>query len=287
MTQTREPQRRALAWVALGALLAVAWVAYPVATGLFLGALMGFTVQPIYEALSRRTGRPVLASLATVLAAALIIVSAVVGFVSLFFTRAVALANAVRDGLGPGGPVTAWVETATRWLDRAGVPADRLTDRLREGATDLASRSASLAATVASSTFLGLLNLFFALLTMDLILRHWPRMASTLEIVLPLRPEYTRALLDEFRLVGRTTLFGTVATGLAQGALAAVGYGPPACPRRSSSAPPRRSRRWCPPWARSWSGSPPASTSWRRAIRRWRSRSCSGARSSWSGSATT
>jgi predicted PurR-regulated permease PerM len=42
--------------------------------------------------------------------------------------------------------------------------------------------------------------------------------------MLPLRPRYTRDLLEEFRRVGRTTLLGTVATGLAQGGLAGLGY---------------------------------------------------------------
>ena len=42
--------------------------------------------------------------------------------------------------------------------------------------------------------------------------------------MLPLRPRYTRALLEEFQRAGRSTLLGTVVTGLAQGAFAAVGY---------------------------------------------------------------
>ena len=49
-------------------------------------------------------------------------------------------------------------------------------------------------------------------------------MARHAENMLPLRPRYTRDLLEEFRRVGRTTLLGTVATGLAQGALAGLGY---------------------------------------------------------------
>src|SRR4029078_8470697 len=84
--------------------------------------------------------------------------------------------------------------------------------------------SAGLAAKTASGTFYFLLSLFFAFLTMHLVLRHWKGIHGTLEAVLPLRPEHTRALLDEFRRVGATTLKGTVLTGLAQGALAAIGY---------------------------------------------------------------
>src|SRR6185369_16554547 len=38
-------ERRALAWCAAGAVLVILWLARPVATGLVLGALMGFTLQ--------------------------------------------------------------------------------------------------------------------------------------------------------------------------------------------------------------------------------------------------
>ncbi len=56
------------------------------------------------------------------------------------------------------------------------------------------------------------------------VLRHWPRMVTALVGVSPLRPDYTRALLGEFQRLGRVTLSGAVLTGLAQGALAAIGF---------------------------------------------------------------
>ncbi len=61
------------------------------ATGLVLGALMGFTLQPVYETLRRLLPSRVLASVVIVLAAGHLIVGAVVGFVSLFVTRGAAL----------------------------------------------------------------------------------------------------------------------------------------------------------------------------------------------------
>jgi predicted PurR-regulated permease PerM len=222
---------RALAWCALGAVAAIAWLAFPVATGLFLGALMGFTLQPAYEKLARLTRRPWLASLTLVLATTVAIVGAVAGFISLFVKEAVAVTKTLLEELRPGGALSEWVQTVTGWLGRFGFSPEALTDRMRDAATEIGSRSAAVAAAVATGTFVGLLNLFFALLSMHLILRHWERMVAKLEVVSPLRPEYTRALLAEFRRVGRTTLFGTVMTGLAQGALAAVGYWATGVPR--------------------------------------------------------
>jgi len=216
--------RRALGWFAAGAVVVIAWLVHPFSTGLMLGALMGFTLQPVYERLVRRTGRPLLASLMTVLASAVVIVGALAGFVSLFVTRAVALANTVREELRPGGALTAWVDAVTGWLGHVGVSAESLTDRMRAAAGEIASRSAGIAGALASGTLIGLLGLFFALLTMHVVLTHWNRIVSALESVSPLRPEYTRALLAEFRRVGRMTLSGTVLTGLAQGALAAIGF---------------------------------------------------------------
>jgi len=217
-------ERRALGWVAIGAVVAIAWLALPFVTGLFLGALMAFTLEPVYARLVRRIRRPVIASLSVVIVSALVIVGAVSVFVSLFVTRAVGLANTVREELRPGGALTAWVDTVTGWLARFGVSPESITERLREGAGELASRSAGMAGSLASGTFIALLGLLFALLAMHAVLRHWPRMVSTLVVVSPLRPEYTRLLLDEFRRVGRMTLLGTVLTGLAQGTLAAIGF---------------------------------------------------------------
>jgi len=85
-------ERRALGWLALGAVAAILWLARPFATGLFLGALMAFIVYPLYDRLARLTGRPTAVSVLTVLATATIIVGTVVEFGSLFLARAVVLA---------------------------------------------------------------------------------------------------------------------------------------------------------------------------------------------------
>src|SRR5262249_17396533 len=73
-------------------------------------------------------------------------------------------------------------------------------------------------------TLVTMLGLFFAPLAMHAVLCHWARIVDALVTVSPLRHEYTRALLDEFRKVGRTTLAGTLLTGVAQGTLAAIGF---------------------------------------------------------------
>jgi predicted PurR-regulated permease PerM len=216
--------RQVLAWLAGGAVVVIVWLAHPFATWLLLGALMGFTLLPVHARLARWGGRPTLASVVIVVAAGLAIVGSVVGFVSVFVTQAVAFTAVVREGLKPGGALAAWVSTVTGWLGHFGISPEALVQRLRAAAGDIASGSAAFAGTVASVTVGSLLGLFFALLTMHVILRHWARIIATVADVSPLRREDTRALLEEFRTVGRITLSGTVLTGVTQGALATIGF---------------------------------------------------------------
>jgi predicted PurR-regulated permease PerM len=216
--------RQVLAWFAAAAVLVIAWLAHPFATGLLLGALMGFTVQPLHGRLTRWIRRPLLSSVALVVATGLVVVGVVVGFASAFVGQAVTFAATVAEQLKPGGALTAWVGAITGWLAGLGISPEAIVERLRAAAGDIATGSASVAGTVASVTVGSLLGLFFALLTMHVILTHWPRMVTALVEVSPLRREDTRALLEEFRTVGRDTLAGTVVTGLVQGTLAGLGF---------------------------------------------------------------
>jgi predicted PurR-regulated permease PerM len=223
--------RQVLAWLAGGAVVVIAWLAHPFATGLLLGALLGFTLQPIHDRLAQWSGRPTLVSVAVVLTAGLAIVGSVVGFISVFVTEAVGFATALREELKPGGALATSVSTVTGWLVRFRISPDVVVEWLRGAAGDVASGSAALAGTVASVTAGSLLGLFFALLTMHVILRHWAGIVTTLAEVSPLRRDDTRALLEEFRTVGRTTLSGTVMAGLVQGSFAGLGFWMTGVPR--------------------------------------------------------
>src|SRR6185312_12585969 len=110
------------------------------------------------------------------------------------------------------------------WLSPGGKGLEVITAKLGSAAGEIAQRAAAVAAVVAATTFSAMLVLFFLMMTVFFTLEQWPTLARHAENMLPLRPRYTRHLLEEFRQVGRTTLLGTVATGLAQGALAALGY---------------------------------------------------------------
>ena len=130
----------------------------------------------------------------------------------------------VREALRPGVSLAASANTATKWLSRYGLDMSNITSQLESSAGEVATRSAATAAAVATQTFGMLLGLFFALLAMYVVLRHWTRLVAWLVAVSPLQAKHTREVLEVFRRAGRATLAGTVVTGLAQGALAGIGY---------------------------------------------------------------
>jgi predicted PurR-regulated permease PerM len=218
------PERRSLGWLTLVAVAAIIWLAKPFLSALLLGTLLAFLLDPFYQLLVRRGVPSFWASLGTVLVSAALVVVGLSVFVSIFVARAIQFASSLRDQLHAGGPLNARVETLTGWLGHLGISASDVTTRIEAGAGEIASKLGSTAGALASGAFGLLLGLLFAMLAMHLVLRHWERIVSAVVLVAPLPARYTQELLSEFRRVGRLTMFGTVMTGLIQGALAAIGF---------------------------------------------------------------
>jgi predicted PurR-regulated permease PerM len=204
--------------------VAIAWIAAPVAIGIFLGALTAFSLQPLFDRLRSYTKRPALAALGCVLISAVGFGATLALLSYLFVARGAVMGRALIAWFSPGGQGLAMVERLARNLGPLRFEPEEITAKLGSVAGEVAQRAAAIAAAVAATTFSALLVMFFLMMTVYFTLLEWPRIARHAENMLPLRPRYTRDLLEEFRQVGRTTLLGTVATGLAQGALAALGY---------------------------------------------------------------
>lgn len=218
------PERRSLGWLTLVAVAVIVWLARPFISALLLGTLLAFLLEPFYQLLVQRGVQSFWASLGTVLVSAALVVVGLSVFVSIFVARAVQFASALRDQMRAGGPMNARVEQLTGWLGHLGISASDITSRIEAAAGDIASSLGSTAGALASGAFGLLLSLLFAMLAMHLVLRNWERMVNAVVLVAPLPPRYTQELLFEFRRVGRKTIFGTVMTGLIQGALAAIGF---------------------------------------------------------------
>jgi predicted PurR-regulated permease PerM len=216
-------ESRALTWLAAVACAVIAWIVMPVSLGILLGTLMAFSLQPLYERWKPRLG-PASAALTTVLAATVGLIAAFGGLGWLVVAKGSTLARALIAALGPGGGASRAIGALGLLTTRLGISPQELETRLRGVAEAAAARAAGVAETLVAATASSLLTLFFAMLTMYVILRNWLVIALRAQETMPLRPDYTRALFDEFRRVGRTTLLGTIVTGLSQGVLAMIGY---------------------------------------------------------------
>jgi predicted PurR-regulated permease PerM len=217
-------ERVALAWLAGGAVLVIIKIVMPVGLGMLLGALTAFCLEPVHKRLVARTGRPNLSAVVIAAATGVVVVGAFAAVAGLFVSRSVAFGARVVASFAPNGPGTELVTSWTARLEGFGVDQKMVVDKLRSAAADATDHAAAAAGAIATMTGEGLLGLFFLLLTLHLFLRAWDQTLAHAEAVLPLRPDYTHALFEEFRKVGRSTLQGTILTGFAQGVLATIGF---------------------------------------------------------------
>lgn len=214
-------QTRALKFLALAALAMLVWIAHPVGVGLFIGSLLGFTLQPFHRRLLARRWREGLSALVCVLGSVLLTAVAAATFAALFVHRGAILVESVPGLLSEHGPLRA---LTGNFLVAVHMDPTVEFAHLREQATLLGSRAAGLAAGALGATFSGLLSLLFIGLTAFYVLLHWEHIVHHAELVFPFAPRHTRALFGQFRRVGSSVLRGTVLTGLAQGLLAGIGY---------------------------------------------------------------
>ncbi|HEY2515623.1 MAG TPA: AI-2E family transporter [Polyangiaceae bacterium] len=220
----RSQERRAFGVLALAAVAFLVRLAMPVGVGLFLGALLAFTLEPLYARLRRRKFRAGPSALLCALGATVAIAATVAGISTLLVTRGLALIDSIRSMTAPGGALRGLVDGVSRRLTTLHVDVPSLAQRLENEVLSLGSRVAGIAADVAGFTFDGLLTLFFMTMAAYFVLRHWTSIVARAEAMLPFERRHTHALLDQFRTTGRQVLLGTVVTGLVQGLFAAFGY---------------------------------------------------------------
>lgn len=206
------------------AFLAVAWMASPLLVGLALGTVMGFTAQPFDARLDRRLGhRPRLASAVTTLLGGLVMAGGGVLVVWIVANEVSSAIRLVQHLLGPEGPTILGPRTS-HLLAFFGVSPEALEQRLQGQLGRVANLAAQAAGFLVQASAGLVLTLVVALWTMNWVLLDWPRIARHLERLLPLNPRHTRALVAEFRDVGRRAFVGTVTTAIVQGVLAGIGF---------------------------------------------------------------
>ncbi len=225
MPAQRRTQRLALAVLTGLTFLVVAWMAAPLLEGLVLGAVLGFTAQPMYaRLLARMRPKETLAAALTTLLGGLVMAGGGAAVLWLGVREVVAAFQLVQRELAGGarGPLAM---TATHVLATVGISPDSVAGRLRGEIGRVGNLVAQGAGIVLEASAGVLLTIIVAVWTMFYIIRDWPVIARHLERLLPLDPRHTRALVTEFRKVGRQSFVGNMGTALFQGTLSAIGFG--------------------------------------------------------------
>lgn len=217
-------QRRALGVLALLSVAALIYLAMPVASGLFFGTLLAFSLLRVHEKLSEKLRQPGVSASILAVCSGILILGAVGALLYLVIARGLAAANTLAHGFDPQGSL----RKVFAWLDELGRSSRfgpvNLSERVMAAAAETASKLSALAAAVAGATFGAVLTLFFTILTTFFMLRHWTSIELAAERMLPLHPLHTRVVLTEFQKVGKEVFVGTVLTGIIQGVLGGVSY---------------------------------------------------------------
>jgi predicted PurR-regulated permease PerM len=223
--ETKRGRRIALTIVVMGCFLAVAWIASPIWVGLALGTVMAFTAQPLYRKMAgKEHEHRVLAAAVTTLVGG--VITAVLGAICIYvITRElILLVDLFQRKMASGSLDQLIGERSAHALEHLGIHRAQAMAKIRHelsAATDYATGAVGVILQATSSAVLGLI---IALMTMYYVLLEWPTIAVRLERVLPLDPRHTRALMLEFRDVGRSSFVGTIATAIVQGTLGGIGY---------------------------------------------------------------
>jgi predicted PurR-regulated permease PerM len=212
-------KRIALSLCAVAAVVVLIRLAMPVGFGLFLGALLAFFLQPIYERLLDRGWRASLAALMCSVGLSAVLAAILFGLGYLIVSELLVLARILPQELAPGGSLH---ESVTRLSDAMRARNINPDEQMAKVQQQLAPKAASLAAALPGVA--GQLVLFFIMMTMANfnILLRWRKLVAWAQRDLPLDPAHTRRLFREFQQVGRHVVVGTIVTGLAQGAVGGI-----------------------------------------------------------------
>jgi predicted PurR-regulated permease PerM len=224
-TASTDKQRRALGVCVLVGVAALIWMALPVGSGLLLGGLTAFSLQPIHERLRRRWGSRTAALVCTVgSTTALSLLLAGLGYV--LIAKGISAVGAAPGLLAPGAPLRMQIERFGGRLSHLPIPIhpQDLIDKLQQEAMKLGTEAAGLVANLLAMLLYTLFTLFFVAITTYFVLRSWERLALAAEVILPIHPRHTRSVFEQLRDVGRHVFLGTLLTALAQGLMAGLGY---------------------------------------------------------------
>ena len=224
---------RVFAVVATAVLVVLLWlVLRPLAGALAWALLLSFLLQPLQARITAWfRGRSAASALLLTFATLLLFVGPLAALVVTFARQAASLVerlqqNYARSDVGAGslenipliGKALAWVESHTVFT------TEQLRDWLINGSSTLLQHVGS----VGSSLFVGALGRLVGLAMMFFLLffflRDGARMSGWLLGLVPMSEVRKNALTSQLGAVTRAVVFGTLLTGVLQGALVGIGF---------------------------------------------------------------
>jgi len=224
--------RVALAVVAVIGFGAIVYVASNVAVGLLLGVVMAFVAAPLHRHMTALLGgRARVAAFLTTLLVLVVAAAAVAAAAWAAAGEAVSLAVEVQRRISGTSAEALLGPAGVRLVDALHVPRASVIAHAQGAAARIQALAAPAVTGVVAYTGVGAVLGVITFATMYYALFQWQGVSRRLETLLPLRPRYTRVLLQEFESIGRGALLGTLGTSVCQGALATVGYVAAGVPR--------------------------------------------------------
>lgn len=209
--------------------LAFAWILWPLSGAILWGTIIAIVFAPLNRWLGRAfSGRRGLAALVTLIIVIVIVIlpvtvvgAALIGEVAGAYERI--KSGELSVGLYFQQIVQALPAWAVRLLDRFGLSnlsavQERLSGALMQGSQFLATQAIS----IGQSTFDFVVSLFVMLYLLFFLLRDGDELTRRIRSAVPLRADHQRALAENFILVIRATVKGTLVVAVVQGALGGV-----------------------------------------------------------------
>ncbi|MFL6571601.1 MAG: AI-2E family transporter [Burkholderiales bacterium] len=220
--------RRFLFVMLIASLLAVGYVAWPIASALVIAAVLAVVLAPAQARLSRwLRGRRAISAGILVLAVLFLVIGPLLGLTTVLVKEAADGVRFIQDTVRSQGVVGL--------VDNLPAPLDGYARNALESVGDLGQlaqkhvieqgpRAASAVAAALKATGSLVFDLAMMLIALYFLLVNGRELIAWLVGVSPLAPAQTNQLIAEFRKVSYAVIVATVATAAVQAAVAGIGY---------------------------------------------------------------
>lgn len=208
--------------------IAFVWILWPLYGAVLWAIIVAVVFAPFCRRLSRRMRRPSLAALVTLTLIILVVILPLTLITASLVREATGIYQRLQSGeLDIGRFFQRSFDALPGWaaalLERFGLTnlaevQSRLSSSLLRASQFIATQAVS----IGQTTFDFVVSLFVMLYLLFFLLRDGDALSARIRRTVPLRPEQQRALFDEFVIVIRATIKGSVVVALVQGALGAL-----------------------------------------------------------------